>query len=162
MSKNSLVHFYLIYLGFNANVAAGRLCFEFGRRITHHDKKHSTPQDHCSSRHLLLHLLLLLLLLVLLLQLIPTFQSQAKFSPERAKECVDWIEEVLCNNFIHTQLWQVIGAKLEMEVKDQVDFGTVLKDGAVLCQSVSTSTSTTTSTTTTSLPFPLKHPVVEY
>merc|ERR1712203_1057221 len=27
-----------------------------------------------------------------------------------------------------------IGAKLEMEVKDQVDFGTVLKDGAVLCQ----------------------------
>merc|ERR1712062_857162 len=48
-------------------------------------------------------------------------KSQAKFSPERAKECVDWIEEV-------------IGAKLEMEVKDQVDFGTVLKDGAVLCQ----------------------------
>ena len=39
MSKNSSVHFYLIYLGFNANVAAGRLCFEFGRRITHHDKK---------------------------------------------------------------------------------------------------------------------------
>merc|ERR1712001_395329 len=48
-------------------------------------------------------------------------KSQAKFSPERAKECVDWIEEV-------------IGSKLEMEVKDQVDFGTVLKDGAVLCQ----------------------------
>merc|ERR1712214_214106 len=48
-------------------------------------------------------------------------KSQAKFSPERAKECIDWIEEV-------------IGSKLEMEVKDQVDFGTVLKDGAVLCQ----------------------------
>merc|ERR1711981_1036625 len=48
-------------------------------------------------------------------------KSQAKFSPERAKECVDWIEEVL-------------GSKLEMEVKDQVDFGTVLKDGSVLCQ----------------------------
>merc|ERR1712233_134268 len=48
-------------------------------------------------------------------------KSQAKFSPERAKECVDWIEEV-------------IGSKLEMEVKDQVDFGTVLKDGSVLCQ----------------------------
>merc|ERR1712186_124985 len=48
-------------------------------------------------------------------------KSQAKFSPERAKECVDWIEEA-------------IGAKLEMEVKDQVDFGAVLKDGAVLCQ----------------------------
>merc|ERR1711874_276011 len=45
-------------------------------------------------------------------------KSQAKFSPERAKECVDWIEEV-------------IGSKLEMEVKDQVDFGTVLKDGSV-------------------------------
>merc|ERR1711981_1335254 len=48
-------------------------------------------------------------------------KSQAKFSPERAKECVDWIEEVL-------------GSKLEMEVKDQVDFGTVLKDGSVLCE----------------------------
>ena len=34
-------------------------------------------------------------------------------------------------------LLKVIGSKLEMEVKDQVDFGTVLKDGAVLCQSVS-------------------------
>ena len=34
---------------------------------------------------------------------------------------------------------QVIGSKLEMEVKDQVDFGTVLKDGSVLCQSVSPS-----------------------
>ena len=33
-------------------------------------------------------------------------------------------------------LLKVIGSKLEMEVKDQVDFGTVLKDGAVLCQSV--------------------------
>merc|ERR1712018_28236 len=48
-------------------------------------------------------------------------KSQAKFSPERARECVEWIEEV-------------IGNKLEMEVKDQIDFGTVLKDGSVLCQ----------------------------
>merc|ERR1711981_1509277 len=46
-------------------------------------------------------------------------KSQAKFSPERAKECVDWIEEV-------------IGSKLEMEVKDQVDFGTVLKGSSSL------------------------------
>jgi len=48
-------------------------------------------------------------------------KSQAKFSLERATECVAWIEEVLQH-------------KLEMEVKDQVDFGTVLKDGSVLCQ----------------------------
>ena len=105
--------------------------------------------------------------------LIPSLQSQAKFSPERAKECIDWIEEVkppppppyfiFRNTFCSSRgtalpsqfapfcptfncwgkltimlnlLLKVIGSKLEMEVKDQVDFGTVLKDGAVLCQSV--------------------------
>merc|ERR1711902_342424 len=40
---------------------------------------------------------------------------------ERAKQCVEWIEEVT-------------KSKLEMGVKDQVDFGTALKDGSVLCQ----------------------------
>merc|ERR1712243_236612 len=48
-------------------------------------------------------------------------KSQAKFSLERASECVAWIEEVLQH-------------KLEMEVKDQVDFANQLKDGSVLCQ----------------------------
>ena len=47
------------------------------------------------------------------------FQSQAKFSPERAKQCVTWIEEVT-------------GSKLG-EMKDQIDFGELLKDGSVLC-----------------------------
>ena len=46
------------------------------------------------------------------------FQSQAKFSPERAKQCVTWIEEVT-------------GSKLG-EMKDQIDFGELLKDGSVL------------------------------
>ena len=126
---------------------------------------------------LVLRLLLLLLHLLLLRScriLILSLQSQAKFSPERAKECIDWIEEVkppppppyfifrktfcssrgtvlpsqfapFCPTFncwgkltiILNLLLKVIGSKLEMEVKDQVDFGTVLKDGAVLCQSVS-------------------------
>jgi len=48
-------------------------------------------------------------------------KSQAKFSPERAKQCVDWIEEVT-------------GTKVEMEIKDQIDFAELLKDGSVLCQ----------------------------
>jgi len=48
-------------------------------------------------------------------------KSQAKFSPERAKQCVDWIEEVT-------------GTKAEMEIKDQIDFAEMLKDGSVLCQ----------------------------
>ena len=49
------------------------------------------------------------------------FQSQAKFSPERAKQCVIWIEEVT-------------GNKAEMEIKDQIDFAEMLKDGSILCQ----------------------------
>ena len=47
------------------------------------------------------------------------FQAQAKFSPERAKACVTWIEEVT-------------GSKLG-EIKDQIDFAEHLKDGSVLC-----------------------------
>merc|ERR1712018_581935 len=47
-------------------------------------------------------------------------KSQAKFSPERAKECMTWIEEVT-------------GQKLG-DIKDQIDFAEHLKDGAVLCQ----------------------------
>merc|ERR1711988_1535312 len=46
-------------------------------------------------------------------------KSQAKFSPERAKQCVTWVEEVT-------------GSKLG-EMKDQIDFGELLKDGSVLC-----------------------------
>merc|ERR1712173_530750 len=46
-------------------------------------------------------------------------KSQAKFSPERAKQCVTWVEEVT-------------GRKLG-EMKDQIDFGELLKDGSVLC-----------------------------
>merc|ERR1712243_142063 len=48
-------------------------------------------------------------------------KSQAKFSPERAKQCVEWIEEVT-------------KSKVEMEIKDQIDFAELLKDGSVLCQ----------------------------
>ena len=47
------------------------------------------------------------------------FQSQAKFSPERAKTCITWIEEVT-------------GSKLG-DMKDQIDFAEHLKDGSVLC-----------------------------
>jgi len=46
-------------------------------------------------------------------------KSQAKFSPERAKTCITWIEEVT-------------GSKLG-DMKDQIDFAEHLKDGSVLC-----------------------------
>merc|ERR1712025_1393029 len=46
-------------------------------------------------------------------------KSQAKFSPERAKACMTWIEEVT-------------GSKLG-DIKDQIDFAEHLKDGSVLC-----------------------------
>ena len=46
-------------------------------------------------------------------------QAQAKFSPERAKECMTWIEEVA-------------GQKLG-DIKDQIDFAEHLKDGVMLC-----------------------------
>merc|ERR1712113_1064767 len=46
-------------------------------------------------------------------------KAQAKFSPERAKECMTWIEEVT-------------GQKLG-DIKDQIDFAEHLKDGVMLC-----------------------------
>merc|ERR1712226_1606305 len=46
-------------------------------------------------------------------------KAQAKFSPERAKECMTWIEEVA-------------GQKLG-DIKDQIDFAELLKDGVMLC-----------------------------
>merc|ERR1712113_1258553 len=46
-------------------------------------------------------------------------KAQAKFSPERAKECMTWIEEVA-------------GQKLG-DIKDQIDFAEHLKDGVMLC-----------------------------
>jgi hypothetical protein len=52
-------------------------------------------------------------------------KSQAKFSMERAQESLDWIEAVL-------------GKKLDLPggglLQDQVDFGTLLKDGILLCE----------------------------
>jgi len=51
-------------------------------------------------------------------------KSQAKFSVERARECMEWVEEVL-------------GIKMEPEaaqIKDQIEFSNILKDGAVLCK----------------------------
>ena len=148
-----------------------RFCFEFGLRVTHQNTKHRTPRDQTTLK---------LPINPLLLQ-IQFFQSQAKFSPERAKECVDWIEEV-ANIFFLNRLqfqllhklpfsthfaWckrccclQVLGSKLEMEVKDQVDFGTVLKDGAVLCQSVSPLLSPLTSPFASS--YPLKRLVPQF
>merc|ERR1711988_762016 len=46
-------------------------------------------------------------------------KAQAKFSPERAKECMTWIEEAA-------------GQKLG-DIKDQIDFAELLKDGEMLC-----------------------------
>jgi len=55
-------------------------------------------------------------------------KSQAKFSLERAKEAISWVEAVL-------------GRKLEFRsndhgnvMRDQLDFACVLKDGLVLCE----------------------------
>jgi len=48
-------------------------------------------------------------------------KSQAKFSPERARECMIWISEVL-------------EEKLDTELKDPIDFANQLKDGSVLCK----------------------------
>jgi len=53
-------------------------------------------------------------------------KSQAKFDPVRAKQVCDWMEAIT-------------GTDLEMPVKedsikDQIDFGTALKDGVSLCQ----------------------------
>ena len=54
------------------------------------------------------------------------FQSQAKFSVERARECMGWVEDVL-------------GEKMQpeaAEIKDQIEFAAILKDGSVLCRCV--------------------------
>jgi len=51
-------------------------------------------------------------------------KAQAKFSVERARECMSWVEDVL-------------DRKLEpeaMQIKDQIEFSNILKDGSVLCQ----------------------------
>jgi hypothetical protein len=53
-------------------------------------------------------------------------QSQAKFSLERAKEVVSWVEAVL-------------ERKLEISgnddgIRDQLDFASILRDGVVLCE----------------------------
>lgn len=48
-------------------------------------------------------------------------KSQSKFSSERAREVMIWIEEVT-------------GLQLGTDFKDQVDFAAILKDGSVLCQ----------------------------
>jgi len=51
-------------------------------------------------------------------------KSQAKFSVERARECMGWVEDVL-------------GKKLQpeaAEIKDQIEFAAILKDGSVLCR----------------------------
>jgi len=51
-------------------------------------------------------------------------KSQAKFAVERARECMSWVEEV-------------IGEKLSpeaAEIKDQMEFSSILKDGKVLCR----------------------------
>jgi len=51
-------------------------------------------------------------------------KAQAKFSVERARECMSWVEDVL-------------DRKMEpeaMQIKDQIEFSNILKDGSVLCQ----------------------------
>merc|ERR1711997_818846 len=53
-------------------------------------------------------------------------KAQAKFSLERALECVAWLEEVLGRNFEY-------GGE-DTGPKDQLDFATLLKDGSILCE----------------------------
>merc|ERR1712083_725057 len=53
-------------------------------------------------------------------------KAQAKFSLERALECVAWLEEVLGRKFEY-------GAE-DTGPKDQLEFATLLKDGAILCE----------------------------
>lgn len=52
-------------------------------------------------------------------------KSQAKFDLERAQTALDWVE-------------QMIGEKLDYPggdgIKDSLEFGTILKDGSVLCK----------------------------
>ena len=57
--------------------------------------------------------------------LINLFQSAAKFSVERAQECLDWIEAVTEKKIEYPE-----GSVL----RDQQDFGIILKNGALLCE----------------------------
>ena len=52
-------------------------------------------------------------------------QSAAKFSEERASQCLAWIEAVLGKS---------LGVSEESGVVGQEQFQEVLKDGAVLCE----------------------------
>lgn len=49
-------------------------------------------------------------------------QSQAKFSLDRAQECVNWIEAVLEKSVC------------DGDLTDPADFQVALKDGSVLCE----------------------------
>lgn len=53
-------------------------------------------------------------------------KSQAKFSLERAREALDWVERVLDEPLDYPNP--------EEGLRDQHDFGAVLKDGTVLCK----------------------------
>ena len=53
-------------------------------------------------------------------------QSQAKFSMERAREALDWVEAVLDRALPFP--------KPEEGLRDQLDFSHVLRDGVVLCE----------------------------
>ena len=49
-------------------------------------------------------------------------QAQAKFSLERAKEVISWVEAVLDRRVLNDG------------IRDQLDFAAILKDGVVLCE----------------------------
>ena len=53
-------------------------------------------------------------------------QSQAKFSLDRAREAVDWAERVVDEPLDYPSA--------EEGLRDQHDFGAVLKNGTVLCK----------------------------
>jgi len=53
-------------------------------------------------------------------------KSQAKFSLERAREALDWVEAVLERQLDYPEQADGLG--------DQLDFAHVLKDGTALCQ----------------------------
>jgi len=55
-------------------------------------------------------------------------KSAAKFSLERAQECMDWIEAVIERKIEYPE-----GAE---GIRDQNDFGAVLKNGHLLCETV--------------------------
>ena len=56
---------------------------------------------------------------------VPFLQSAAKFSLERAQECLDWIEAVTERKIDYPE---------GEGVRDQNDFGAVLKNGQILCE----------------------------